>query len=92
MSSGLVAPIIIPFTTAAIMLLGRRQPNFQHVSSMLAAVLHLATGAWLLYTVHHSGIQVLHVASWSAPFGIALVARPSQQPDGGHHRYRLYGG
>ena len=74
MNSGLAAPIIIPFTTAAIMLLGRRQPNFQHVSSMLAAVLHLATGAWLLYTVHHSGIQVLHVASWSAPFGIALVA------------------
>jgi formate hydrogenlyase subunit 3/multisubunit Na+/H+ antiporter MnhD subunit len=51
MSSGLAAPIIIPFTTAAIMLLGRRQLNFQHVSSMLAAVLHLATGAWLLYTV-----------------------------------------
>lgn len=74
MSSGLAAPIIIPFTTAAIMLLGRRQLNFQHVSSMLAAVLHLATGAWLLYTVNQSGIQVLHVASWPAPFGIALVA------------------
>jgi multicomponent Na+:H+ antiporter subunit D len=74
MSSGLAAPIIIPFTTAAIMLLGRRQLNFQHVSSMLAAVLHLATGAWLLYAVNQSGIQVLHVASWPAPFGIALVA------------------
>ena len=74
MNSGLAAPIIIPFTTAAIMLLGRRRPNFQHISSMLAAVLHLATGAWLLYTVHHSGIQVLHVASWSAPYGIAHVA------------------
>jgi multicomponent Na+:H+ antiporter subunit D len=41
---------------------------------MLAAVLHLATGAWLLYTGINAGIQVLHVASWPAPFGIALVA------------------
>ncbi|BBO69214.1 cation:proton antiporter [Desulfosarcina alkanivorans] len=74
MSSGLAAPIILPFAVAAIVLLGRRQPTFQHAASMLAAALHLATGAWLLYTVHHSGIQVLHVAAWPAPFGIALVA------------------
>ena len=74
MSSGLAAPIIIPLATAAVLLLGRRQPTFQHAASMLAAALHLATGAWLLYTVHHSGIRVLHVAAWPAPFGIALVA------------------
>ena len=74
MSSGLAAPIIIPFAAAAVLLLGRRQPTFQHAASMLAAALHLATGAWLLYVVHHSGIRVLHVAGWPAPFGIALVA------------------
>ena len=74
MNSGLAAPIIIPFATAAVVLLGRHQPTFQHVTSILAAALHLAIGAWLLNEVHHSGIQVLHVAAWPAPFGIALVA------------------
>jgi len=74
MSSGLAAPIIIPFAAAAVVLLARRQPTFQNVTSMLAAFLHLAWGGGLLYSVHHSGIQVLHVASWPAPFGIALVA------------------
>ena len=74
MNSGLAAPIIIPFATAAVVLLGRHQPTFQHATSIVAAALHLAIGAWLLNEVHHSGIQVLHVAAWQAPFGIALVA------------------
>ncbi|MCP3955343.1 MAG: Na+/H+ antiporter subunit D, partial [Desulfobacterales bacterium] len=74
MSSLLAAPIILPFTAAAIVMLGRRRPIVQHVTTMLASVLHLAAGASLLYGVHHSGIQVLHVASWPAPFGISLVA------------------
>jgi multicomponent Na+:H+ antiporter subunit D len=74
MSSWLAIPIILPFAAAAMVLLVRRQPVVEHTASMLAAVLHLATGAWLLHGVHHSGIQVLHVAAWPAPFGIALVA------------------
>lgn len=74
MSSVLAAPIILPFAAAAIVMLGRRKPLFQHVATMLASMLHLAAGASLLYRVHHSGIQVLHVASWPAPFGISLVA------------------
>ncbi len=74
MNNWLAAPIVIPFAAAAVVLLGRRQPTLQFVVTLLAAALHLASGTWLLYGVHHDGIQVLHVASWPAPFGIALVA------------------
>jgi len=74
MNSWLAVPIVLPFAAAAMVLLGRRHPAVEHIASILAAALHLGTGAWLLYGVHHAGIQVLHVASWPAPFGIALVA------------------
>ncbi len=74
MNNWLAAPIVIPFAAAAVALLGRRQPGLQIAVTLMAAVLHAAAGAWLLYGVHHDGIQVLHMASWPAPFGIALVA------------------
>ena len=74
MNSGLAFPIIVPFAAAAVMLLVRRQPALQSLLSLLAAALHLAASGWLLYRVHQTGICVLHVAGWPAPFGIALVA------------------
>jgi len=74
MNSGLAAPIVVPFAAAAVALALRRHPRLQSGVSMLSAALHLAVGAWLLYRVHHSGINVLHVGGWPAPFGIALVA------------------
>jgi multicomponent Na+:H+ antiporter subunit D len=74
MNNGLALPIIVPFATAAIVLLARHRPIFQSVATILAAVAHLAVGLWLLMGVHETGIAVLHVAGWPAPFGIALVA------------------
>ena len=74
MNSWLAAPIMIPFATAAFSLLGRNRPRLQNVLALLAAAAHLAIGAWLLYRTHIGGITVLHVGSWQAPFGIALVA------------------
>ena len=74
MNGWLVAPIIAPFAAAALALLGRRRPLFQHVSALAVAAIHLTAGGWLLYQVHHHGIAVLHVGAWPAPFGIALVA------------------
>ena len=74
MNSYLVLPVIIPFTAAAVMLLVRRQPDLQSLLTMLAAAVHLTASVWLLYRVHQTGISVLHVAGWPAPFGIALVA------------------
>ena len=74
MNGWLAAPIIIPFAVAALSLLGRNRPRLQSGLAMLAAAMHLAVGGWLLYRTHICGITVLHVGSWQAPFGIALVA------------------
>jgi multicomponent Na+:H+ antiporter subunit D len=70
----LVAPIVLPFTVAAVTLLGRRRPGVQSVATMASAAMHLLASSWLLYRVHCCGIAVLHMGSWPAPFGIALVA------------------
>ncbi len=74
MSNGLAFLIIIPFTTAALVLLVRQRPIFQSIVTIVAAVLHLAVGLQLLVGVHQTGIAVLPVAGWPAPFGITLVA------------------
>ena len=74
MNNALAIPIIVPFAAAAVTLLLRRRPGLQSALTIVAAALHLAVGCGLLYRVHHTGIGVLHVAGWPAPFGIALVA------------------
>jgi len=73
MTNWLAAPIIIPFAMAALSLLGRDRPRLQSGLAILAAAVHLALGVFLLYHTHTCGITVLHVGSWPAPFGIALV-------------------
>jgi multicomponent Na+:H+ antiporter subunit D len=73
MNGWLVAPIVMPFATAAVSLMARRQERLQRFLSVLAAAGHLAVGAWLLYRTHLDGISVLHLGSWQAPFGIALA-------------------
>jgi multicomponent Na+:H+ antiporter subunit D len=70
----LIAPIIVPLAAAALTLLGRRRLRMQHTAAMFTCVLHLAASGGLLYQVHHTGIAVLHVGGWPAPFGIALAA------------------
>jgi multicomponent Na+:H+ antiporter subunit D len=74
MNGWLAAPIIIPFATAALSLLVRDRMRLQSGLAMLAAAVHLTLGMGLLYQTHTCGITVLHVGSWQAPFGIALVA------------------
>ena len=74
MNGWLAAPIILPFSSAAISLLGRRHPLFQSGLAIATAFLHLGLGVWLLYRTHMTGITVLHLGSWQAPYGIALAA------------------
>jgi multicomponent Na+:H+ antiporter subunit D len=74
MSGWLIAPIIVPFTAAALALAGRSRPGYQHILSLAAVAVYLAAGVSLLYQVHLQGIAVLHVAGWPAPYGIALAA------------------
>ena len=74
MNGWLAAPIILPFAAAALSLILRRHATWQHPLAMAAAAAHLALGIGLLCQTHTIGISVLHVGSWQAPFGIALVA------------------
>lgn len=67
----IVAPILIPFVTAIVSLLF---PNrWGKVFSVLGATGLLAAALALLNLVHQTGIQVMQIGNWPAPFGISIV-------------------
>src|SRR6187431_1864506 len=72
--SALVLPIIVPMSTAALMLLAQRWPVLQRWMGLVGGVLLLASTVAIFMRVNTEGILVLHVGSWPAPFGITLVA------------------
>lgn len=74
MSLVLTLPILIPFTTAVALVLLRSSRRAQRALSVAGAAALLGAGAALLAVVARDGIQVIHIGSWPAPFGIALVA------------------
>lgn len=70
---GLILPIIIPLFTAAVLLLVAR-PRVQRWLAFGGACALLVSAGSLALRVHEGGIQVVQSGSWSAPFGITLVA------------------
>ena len=70
----LVLPIVVPMTTAAIMLLAPRRSGLQRWIGMAGAVALLASTVAVCERVNSDGIQVLQIGGWPAPFGITLVA------------------
>jgi multicomponent Na+:H+ antiporter subunit D len=74
LNTWLVLPILIPLFTAILCLFGYRARAFQRITSIAGAALLFAVSVWLLVSVYQSGIQVLPLGSWPAPYGIVLVA------------------
>lgn len=74
MANLLILPIMLPFLTAALALLWRRQRRVQRTLALLGVAGILATGVALIAVVRQSGPLVLAVGGWPAPFGITLVA------------------
>jgi multicomponent Na+:H+ antiporter subunit D len=74
LNTWLVLPILIPLFTAILCLFGYRARSFQRITSIAGAALLFAVSVWLLVSVYQSGIQVLPLGSWPAPYGIVLVA------------------
>ena len=74
MTNLLIYPILLPFTTAAACLMLWRKPTLQQIVSLTGSAVHLAVCVLLLSAVTKSGIQVLQVGNWPAPYGISLVA------------------
>jgi multicomponent Na+:H+ antiporter subunit D len=70
----LALPLIIPLLTAVLALLAWRRRRLQRALGVAGSVGLLGAALWLLATVWTSGIQVLQVGGWRAPFGITLVA------------------
>src|SRR3954453_12423553 len=70
----LVLPILVPLTTAAILLLAPKRAIFQGWVALGGSILLLGSAAIVFRRVAVSGIQVLQLSGWPAPFGITLVA------------------
>lgn len=70
----LVAPILLPMLTAAVMLLlGEGKRSAKWVLGMGSALLGLAVSVALLGWVHEYGVVAYLPGNWPAPFGIALA-------------------
>ncbi|OFZ54012.1 MAG: NADH/ubiquinone/plastoquinone [Bdellovibrionales bacterium RIFOXYC1_FULL_54_43] len=67
-------PILVPFLTAGIGLLTRRHLAMQRRISFVGAAFLLYSSVLLLKEILASGIQVLQLGSWPAPYGITFVA------------------
>ena len=70
----LVLPILIPLGTAAVLMLAPKRPVLQRCISMAGSGLLLASALLVFLRVNNTGIQVLQLSGWPAPFGITLVA------------------
>jgi multicomponent Na+:H+ antiporter subunit D len=70
----LVLPILIPLSTAAVLMLAPKRAAPQRWIAMAGAVLQLASAVLVFLRVNAAGVQVLQISSWAAPFGITLVA------------------
>lgn len=70
----LVLPILVPLLAATVAFVLRKQPLAQRVVSVLGFVGMLFVGVRLLGIIVESGPQAVAISTWSAPFGIVLVA------------------
>ena len=70
----LTLPILLPLLTAIVLHLLPQRSRLLRVIAFAGSVGALAAAASIFVRVQQTGIQVLQVASWPAPFGITLVA------------------
>ena len=70
----LVLPIVVPLSTAAVLMLAPKRAVPQRSISLIGSVLLLASTIVVFQQVNTAGIQVLQISAWPAPFGITIVA------------------
>ena len=70
----LVLPMLVPLSTAVILLLAARRPVMQRWIGLAGSLLLLGSAVWVFLRVNAAGVQVLQIGRWPAPFGITLVA------------------
>ena len=74
MSKLLILPILLPLAGGAAGILVKNDARRSLQLALISAGLLTLASAWLLYQVHVNGIIASQIGSWTAPFGITLVA------------------
>ncbi|EIC23019.1 monovalent cation/H+ antiporter subunit D [Thiorhodovibrio frisius] len=70
----LIAPVALPLTAgAALLILWRAPLRLQRALSLLASLGLVGIATALLWSASHQGIQVYLIGDWPAPYGISLV-------------------
>lgn len=70
----LLLPIIVPFFFGIILLFFKEKIQFQRVLATTGLIISLITALILMRKVKLDGLEVVTLGSWSAPFGISMVA------------------
>ena len=70
----LVLPILVPLGTAAVLMLVPKRPAPQRWISLAGSLLLLASALSVFLQVNATGVKVLQIGNWPAPFGITLIA------------------
>lgn len=73
MSNVLVLPILIPLSTAVILIFLKEKVGLQRWISTVSGLLNIIVSALLVSRVHSSGIQTLQMGGWVPPYGIVFV-------------------
>src|SRR5690625_369843 len=74
MNNFVVAPIILPLLTGAVLLFLRKNVIAQRWISLISLIGLVFLSLILLQQVKIQGIQTLYAGGWAPPFGITLVA------------------
>ena len=74
MTSFVLLPLIIPFITGLLLLVGRNHNGWQKGISLATNVFLVVVSILLMYQISNQGIQVVQLGNWKAPFGIVLAA------------------
>jgi multicomponent Na+:H+ antiporter subunit D len=70
----LALPIVVPLSTAAVLMLAPKRPGPQRWIALAGSLLQLGSAIFVFLRVDAAGVQVLQISGWPAPFGITLVA------------------
>jgi multicomponent K+:H+ antiporter subunit D len=74
MNHWVIAPVLLPLLAGILLLLGRANPLWQRVLSVLAVLIQIGLALALMAATGGGDILVYPLGNWPAPFGIVLVA------------------
>ena len=74
MNNLIILPIILPTIAALIMVIFRRNIKLHRTLGLAALLMVLAVMLKIISQIKATGVQVLQLGGWEAPFGVSMVA------------------